>query len=63
MRNTEMNCARLNGPQMSSLRRMNSTRKRSVPASTAHQPISSPGRTPSRRRHSQIVTAPITRNS
>ena len=39
----DTNCARLNGPQMSSLRRMNSTRKRSIPASTAHQPISSPG--------------------
>ena len=41
---TETNCARLNGPTMSSLRRMNSTRKRSIPASSAHQPISSPGR-------------------
>jgi hypothetical protein len=42
---------------MSSLRRMNSTRKRSVPASTAHQPISVPGRALSRRFHSHHVNA------
>ena len=60
---TETNCARLNGPAMSSLRRMNSTRKRSVPASTAHQPISEPGRALSRRLHSHHVTALMTRNS
>ena len=33
---TDTNCARLNGPQMSSLRRMNSTRKRSMPGQ--HRP-------------------------
>ena len=57
---TEISCASVSPSTTPSLRRMNSIRNRSSPASTAHRANRLPGRRRWRRRHSTTVTIPIT---
>ena len=56
----EISCGWVSPATTSSLRRMNSTRNRSVPANTAHRANSVPGLKRCRQRHSSTQTAPMT---